>query len=111
MTRHLWFTVILGFIVVTGSTGRLNGQEVGGNSGDRLQGKVQNGDRENSIIVVTYEKVTREVHYDQSTRFIVLNQPRSLSAVKEGRPVICRGRFESRNRLAAFRVKVQEREK
>jgi hypothetical protein len=104
-------TVILGVIVAAGSAGRLCGQEVRGASGDRLEGTVQKVDRENAIIFVAYDKVTREVHYDQATRFTVLNQPGSLAAVKEGRPVICRGKFDKRNRLAAFRVEVQEKEK
>ena len=109
MTRHLLFGVILGLIVVAGPSGRLCGQETRTSSGYRLEGKVQKVDRQKSIILVTYDKVTREVFYDESTRFTVHNQPGSLDAVKDGRPVICRGKFDWRNRLVALRVEVQEK--
>ncbi len=106
MTRYFVFALILGL-----ATGTAMGQESRSTSGDRIEGKVQKVDRDNSTIYVTYDSKTRQVLYDKTTRFTVLNQPGTLEAVKEGRPVICRGRFDWRNRLAASRVDVQEKGK
>ena len=109
MTRNLLLAVTLGLLVAGGPAGLVRGQETRTSSGDRLEGRVQKVDRGSSTIVVVYEKVTREVVYDESTRFTVLNQPGSLDAVKEGFPVICRGKFDWRNRLMANRVEVQQK--
>lgn len=111
MARRLLLAVILGLVVVPGPAGSLCGQETRTSSGVRLIGKVQKVDRRNSVIHVTYETGARQVLYDRSTRFTVLNQPGSLEAVKEGRPVICRGKLDWRNRLIASRVEVQEKDK
>jgi hypothetical protein len=111
MAKHLLFAVILGLAIVAGPAGPLSGQEMRASSGDRLEGKVQKVDRQKSLILVIYKNVTRQVLYDESTRFTVQNQPGSLDAVKDGRPVICRGKFDWRNRLVAYRVDVREMEK
>ncbi len=111
MVTHLSFAFILGLALLATPALSLHAQETRTSSGDRLEGTVQKVDRGASVIVVTYGNVTRQVIYDQSTRFTVLNQPGSLDAVKPGRPVICRGKFDGTNRLVAFRVDVQEKDK
>ena len=111
MSNKLLFALIVGVVLAAGPSAGLRGQETRTSSGDRLEGKVQKVDREKSVIVVSYDKVTRQVLYDQSTRFTVLNQPGSLDAVKEGFPVICRGKFDRLDRLVAHRVEVQEKVK
>lgn len=110
MTKQMLCAVTLGLALLAGSSDPLRAQESRSSSGDRLEGTVQKVDRENSMIIVAYEKVTRKVLYNKSTRFTEFNQPGSLDAVKEGRAVICRGNFDWRNRLVAYRVEVQDKE-
>ena len=111
MARHPLFALMMGFVFVVGLPVTLCAQETRAESGDKLIGTVQKVDKQKGVIVVAYDKVTRQVIFNESTRFTVLNQPGSLEAVKEGRPVICRGRFDWRDRLVAYRVEVREKEK
>lgn len=109
MARHPLLTVMMGLAFIAGLPVTLRAQETRTESGDKLIGTVQRVDKQKGVIVVAYDKITRQVIYDKSTRFTVLNQPGSLEAVKEGRPVICRGRFDWRDRLVAYRIEVRDK--
>ena len=74
---------------------------------DRLAGKVTAIERESSVIGVTYDQTTRQVTYDTSTRFTNWNQAASVAVVKVGSQVICRGKFDAKQRMAAARIEVR----
>jgi hypothetical protein len=74
---------------------------------DRLSGTIQMMDKNTSTITLRKDTVTRSVVYNQDTKFTKRNKPGSLDDVKEGRRVICMGKFDEKNRLVATRIDVR----
>lgn len=109
MTRKRLATV---FLVVAALSGlvlsALAQEERSQTSQDRLTGKVQKIDKERSTIEVAFDNIQRQVVYNDQTRFTELNKPGSLDHVREGRLVICRGKFDGKNRLVAARIEVRD---
>lgn len=75
---------------------------------DRLEGLVHEVDKDKSTITLSTEQGGRRyVIYNANTRFTMRNEPASLDEVKEGRRLICVGKFDSEGRLTARRIEVR----
>ena len=74
---------------------------------DRLSGTVQMIDKNTSTITLRKDNTTRSVVYNNDTKYTLHNKPSSLDQVKEGRKVICLGKFDEKNRLVATRIDVR----
>lgn len=75
---------------------------------DRLTGTVHMINKDTSTITIRRGNVQRQVVYNSDTKFTYRNQNGTLDDVKEGRRVICLGKFDEKTRLAATRVDVRE---
>lgn len=73
----------------------------------RLSGTVQMIDKNTSTITLRKDNVTRSVVYNNDTKYTLHNKPGSLDQVKEGRHLICLGKFDEKNRLVATHVDVR----
>ena len=74
---------------------------------DRIQGRVQMINKATSTITVREGQVPRQVVYDKNTKFTYLNKPATVDEVKDGRRLICVGKFDDKTRLVATRVDVR----
>lgn len=76
---------------------------------DRLSGTVQMINKDTSVITLrTRDNIQRYVVYNAKTKFTYRNKPGSLDEVKDGRRVICLGKYDEKARLVATRVDVRE---
>lgn len=75
---------------------------------DRLTGSVQMINKDTSVVTIRKGNITRQVVYNADTKFTYRNKPGSLDDVKEGRRVICLGKFDDKTRLVATRIDVRE---
>ena len=76
---------------------------------DRISGRVHMINKDTSVITVRVGNVQRQVVYNSSTKFTFRNQAGSLDDVKDGRRVICLGKFDDKARLVATRVDIREK--
>ena len=74
---------------------------------DRLSGTVQMISKDTSTITLRKNNSDRFVVYNKDTKYTLHNKPSSLDQVKEGRKVICLGKFDEKNRLVATRIDVR----
>jgi Cu/Ag efflux protein CusF len=74
---------------------------------DRLSGTVKLISKDTSTITLRKDNTTRSVVYNNDTKYTLHNKPSSLDQVKEGRKVICLGKFDEKNRLVATRIDVR----
>ena len=76
----------------------------------RIDGTIESVDKGTKTIVVRLrgKQDTRQVVYDDKTKFTFRNKDASLDEVKEGRNVICLGTIGEKNRLMASRVDVRD---
>ena len=78
------------------------------NKESRLSGTVHMINKDTSTITIRDKnKVQRPVVYSGDTKFTYLNKAGSIDDVKEGRRVICLGKFGDQNRLMATRVDIR----
>jgi hypothetical protein len=83
-------------------------KKAAGTKQDRVEGRVQMINKDTSTITVTAKNnVQRQVVYSSDTKFTYRNKPGSIDDVKDGRRVICLGKFEG-VKLMASRVDVRE---
>lgn len=76
---------------------------------ERISGRVHMVNKDTSTITVrTGGNVQRQVVYSADTKFTYRNQAGSMDDVKDGRRVICIGKFDEKTRLMASRVDVRE---
>jgi hypothetical protein len=74
---------------------------------DRLSGAVQMIDKNTSTITLRKDSIQRSVVYTNDTKFTKRNKPGSFDDVKEGRRLICLGKFDEKARLVATRIDVR----
>ncbi len=76
---------------------------------DRIDGRVRMINKDTSTITVRERRTNAErpVVYNDATKFTFRNKPGSLDDVKDGRRVICLGKFDEKARLIATRVDVR----
>ncbi|HEV8131960.1 MAG TPA: hypothetical protein VGQ81_11965 [Acidobacteriota bacterium] len=76
---------------------------------ERLSGTIQMINKDTSVITLrTKGNINRYVVYSNETQFTYRNKPGSLDDVKDGRRVICLGKYDDKARLVATRVDVRE---
>lgn len=77
---------------------------------DRIEGFVVSIDKDKSSISLRQKSGTNvmwTVVYSPDTKFTYRNSPSSVDEVKEGRRVICLGKFDDKSTMAAQRIDVR----
>jgi hypothetical protein len=74
---------------------------------DRLEGRVQMINKATSTITLRVGEAPRVVVYDSNTKFDYRNKPSSVDEVKDGRRLICVGKFDDKARLMATQISVR----
>jgi hypothetical protein len=78
------------------------------NKESRLSGTVHMISKDTSTITIRDKNnAQRPVVYSGDTKYTYRNKPGSIDDVKEGRRVICLGKFDDQNRLMATRVDIR----
>ena len=75
---------------------------------DRLSGTIHMINKDTSTITLRRGNVQRQVVYGADTKYTYRNKPGTMDDVKEGRRVICLGKFNDKTQLAATRIDVRE---
>ena len=75
----------------------------------RWHGVIVSIDKENSVMVVRKENVTRKVFYDSSTKWTEGTKTIDMSEFKEGADVICLGKYDEKVQLHAARIDLKRR--
>lgn len=75
---------------------------------DRLTGSIHMINKDTSTITIRRGNVQRQVVYNADTKITYRNKPGSMDDVKEGRRVICLGKFNDKTQLVATRIDVRE---
>ncbi|MBI3697713.1 MAG: hypothetical protein HY238_23135 [Acidobacteria bacterium] len=75
---------------------------------DRLSGTIHMINKDTSTVTVRKGNVQRQVVYNADTKYTYRNKPGSMDDVKEGRRVICLGKFNDKTQLVATRIDVRE---
>ena len=101
--------LILGIVLSLTVTNGVSAQEKSADKPkeDRLSGTVQMIDKNTSTITLRKDSVTRSVVYNSDTKYTLRNKPGSPDQVKEGRRLICLGKFDEKNRLVATHIDVR----
>lgn len=76
---------------------------------DRISGTVSSLDKNAKTMRVQRGNVFRVVIFDDATKFTFRNKPSSIDDVREGRRVICLGKFNDKSALVASRIDVRDR--
>jgi hypothetical protein len=74
---------------------------------DRLSGRIQMINKETSTITIERGTMKRAVLFSSDTKITYLNKPSTMEEVKEGRRVICLGKFNDKAQLVAVRIDVR----
>ena len=77
---------------------------------DRVEGNVQSIDKATKTVTVRLRGKTNTVPviFTDKTLFTFRNKAGSLDQVKDGRHVICLGRYDDKNQLLATRIDVRD---
>ncbi|MBI3666132.1 MAG: hypothetical protein HY236_07885 [Acidobacteria bacterium] len=75
---------------------------------DRLSGVVHMINKDTSTITIRRGNVQRQVVYGPDTKYTYRNAASTMDEVKEGRRVICLGKFNEKTQLVATRIDVRE---
>jgi len=75
----------------------------------RWHGLIVSIDKENSVLVVRRENVTRKVLYDSSTKWTEGTKTIDMSEFKEGADVVCLGQYDDKVQLHATRIDLRKR--
>ena len=99
--------IVLSLTLTTGASAQEKKPEAKPKKEDRLSGTVQMIDKKTSTITLRKGSITRSVVYNTDTKFTKRNKPGSLDDVKEGRRLICLGKFGEKTSLVATRIDVR----
>jgi len=100
----LFFGFLLSLAVATSA----QAQEKGKAKEDQLSGTVQMINKDTSTVTIRRGNIQRQVVYSADTKFTYRNQPSTIDELKEGRRVICLGKFNDKTQLVASRIDVRE---
>ena len=75
---------------------------------ERLSGTIHMINKDTSTITLRRGNVQRQVVYNADTKYTYRNKPSSMDEVKEGRRVICLGKFNDKTQLVASRIDIRE---
>jgi len=77
---------------------------------DRIEGTVTSIDKDKSSLVIRQKSgtnVTWNIVYNADTKFTYRNSPSTMDEVKEGRRLICLGKFDGKSTMTAARIDVR----
>jgi hypothetical protein len=77
---------------------------------DRIEGYVVSIDKDKSSMTVRQKSGTNimwNIVYNAETKFTYRNSPSSIDEVKDGRRVICLGKFDDKSKMTAERIDVR----
>ena len=77
---------------------------------DRIEGYVVSIDKDKSALTVRQKSgtnVTWKIVYNADTKFTYRNSPSKVDEVKDGRRVICLGKFDEKTTMTATRIDVR----
>lgn len=110
MTVSRLFSVMLGVFLALGLAAQAGAADKKKDDKEkRLSGRVQMISKDTSTITIRASGATRYVVYNADTKYTFRNAPSSLDEVKDGRRVICLGKFDEKVRLVATRIDVREK--
>ena len=75
---------------------------------DRLTGNIHMINKDTKTITLRKGNVQRQVIWDENTKITYRNKPGSMDDVKEGRRVICLGKYNDKTQLMATRIDIRE---
>jgi Cu/Ag efflux protein CusF len=115
MTRRLFVAMGLCLgIVLTLSVMPAAGQEKKGKAAapksDRVEGNVSSIDKATKTATVRLRGKTNSVQvvFNDKTSFTFRNKPASIDELKDGRHVICLGKYNDKTQLIATRIDVRD---
>jgi hypothetical protein len=106
--KHAFFGLCLSVVLALGITFQVSAKDKTSDKVDRLDGRVQMMNKDNSTITVQKGTMRRQVVYGPDTQFTYRNKPATLADVQEGRRVICLGKYNDKTQLVASRIDVRE---
>jgi Cu/Ag efflux protein CusF len=109
-TYSSFIAVFLGIVLSLLLVPRVNAEEKKAatkSKQDRLSGRVQMISKDTSTITLRKGTVDRHVVYNDTTKFTMRNKPAKLEDLKEGRRVICLGKFDEKTRLVATHIDIR----
>jgi hypothetical protein len=101
----LFFGFLLSLAVATTASAQEKKKEA---KEDRLSGTVHMINKDTSTITIRRGNIQRQIVYNADTKVTYRNQPSTMEEVKEGRRVICLGKFNDKTQLVATRIDVRE---
>jgi len=101
--------LFFGFLLTLALATPVQAQEKKGSAKeDRLSGTIHMINKDTSTITIRRGNVQRQIVYNADTKFTYRNQPSTIEEAKDGRRVICLGKFNDKTQLVATRVDVRE---
>ena len=100
--------LFFGFLLTLAVATEAKAQEKGAAKEDRLTGSIHMINKDTSTITIRRGNVQRQVVYNADTKITYRNKPGTMDEVKEGRRVICLGKFNDKTQLVATRIDVRE---
>jgi hypothetical protein len=107
--KHAFFGLCLAVLLALGITLQVSAKDKTSDKVDRLDGRVQMMNKDNSTITVQKGTMRRQVVYGPDTKFTYRNKPATLEDVQEGRRVICLGKYNDKTQLVASRIDVRDK--
>jgi len=77
---------------------------------DRIEGTITSMDKAKSTISVRQKSGTNiiwQIAYTAGTKFTYRNAPSSIDELKDGRRVICLGKFDDKSKMTASRIDIR----
>ena len=100
--------LFFGFLLTLAVATQAKAQDKSKAKEDRLTGSIHMINKDTSTITIRRGNVQRQVVYNADTKITYRNKPGSMDDVKEGRRVICLGKFNDKTQLVATRIDVRE---
>ena len=100
--------LFLGVLLSLAVASQASAQKKGKAKEDRLSGTIHMINKDTSTITIRRGNIQRQVVYNNDTKFTYRNKPGSIDEVKDGRRVICLGKFNEKTQLVATRIDVRE---
>jgi len=100
--------LFFGFLLTLAVATQAKAQDKSKAKEDRLTGSIHMINKDTSTVTIRRGNVQRQVVYNADTKITYRNKPGSMDDVKEGRRVICLGKFNDKTQLVATRIDVRD---
>ncbi len=104
----LALAIIVSIGMSTQVTVNAQGKDKGKEKEDRLTGTIHMINKDTKTVTLRKGNVQRQIVYSDETKVTYRNKPSNMEEVKEGRRVICLGKFNDKTQLVATRIDVRE---